>query len=375
MAAKDQEFLADVIALSCLRGTSTQILTTLLDKDISPTRFLAMTPSQQGAALGLTQIPVWDENDLREAKAIGKREAEFCNRHRIRVISPFFNNFPRRLAILDNAPTLLYMLGEADLDALHVIGIVGTRKITAAGLRFTQSLVKDLGTLVNQPLVVSGLAYGTDAAAHTAALDNNLPTLGVLAHGLSMIYPAAHRQLAEKIIAAGGGLLTQYHSIDKPFRGHFLERNRIIAALSDGVLVVESAIKGGAMNTAHAAFDFDRAVMAVPGRPSDPMSEGCNHLIRKQIAMLTTDARQACDAMGWETNDAVEKENSPVLFREPEADLLPVYNVIQQSEVPVGIDELTLRCRISPSQIAAKLFALEEEGFVTRLPNNRYTLS
>lgn len=367
--------LADVISLSRLKGVNVPFMTLLREKGISASEFLAMSPEQKGKILELDQIPNWTEEELREAKAVGIKEAEFCSKHNIKIISPILDGFPRRVEILDYAPTLLFVLGDADLDALHIIGIVGTRKITPQGTKFCQNFVKELGELVANPVIVSGLAYGTDSIAHQAALDSQLPTVAVLAHGLSMIYPASHRQLARNIINSGGALVTEYLSEEKPFKGHFLERNRIIAALSDGILVVESAIKGGAMSTAHASFDYSRTVMAVPGRPSDSMSQGCNHLIRKQIAVLTENAQDACEALGWQIREnELNKTETSGLFREPTEELLPLYRLIQNQDNPIGIDFLTLQLGVSPARISAMLFTLEEEGFVTRLPNNRYTI-
>lgn len=363
---------AAVIALSRLKGVGAPLMSTLQERGVTASMFLSMSPQQQGEACSMAQLPRWSDAEMREAIATGEKEASFCHRHNISILSPIIEGYPRRLAILDDAPPLLFVLGKADLDALHIVGVVGTRRITAGGDRFCRKFVKELGELVAQPLIVSGLAYGTDAAAHNAALDNNLPTAAVLAHGLSMIYPAAHRQLAEKILSQGGALISQYLSDQKPFRGNFLQRNRVIAALSDGVMIVESAIKGGAMNTAHAAFDFSRSVLALPGRPSDPMSEGCNHLIRHQIATLTTDARQACHTLGWETVEERKQDSEPALFRQPDAELLPIYNLLQ-SDVPLGIDLIMMKCGLPPARVSAMLFSLEEDGFITRMPNNRYT--
>lgn len=366
--------IASVIALSRLKGVNNQMLAAIREHDFSASEFLDMSPSKMGEVCGLAQLPPWQEGDINEAKAVGLNEADFCIRHNVRIISPLLGNYPRRLDILDDAPPLLFMLGDADLDAFHIIGVVGTRRITRLGDSFCRTFVKELGELVAQPLIVSGLAYGTDATAHCAALDNKLPTAAVLAHGLSMIYPAAHKELAKRILTSGGALISQYLSGEHPFKGHFLERNRVIAALSDGVMIVESAIKGGAMNTAHAAFDYSRTVMAMPGRPSDPMSEGCNRLIRRQIAVLTTDALQACHSLGWETSADKTKQQSPTLFKEPDSELLPIYRLLQESQTPLGIDHITIKTGLMPARVSAMLFSLEEDGYVVRLPNNRYTL-
>lgn len=360
------------IMLSRLKGVDYQFCCRMAERGVMAEDFVKMSAMEQGAALGMQSLPSWDAGDLAEAESVAKREYDFCSRHHIKVLSPLLENYPRRLEVLDGMPICIYVLGDANLDAQYSISVVGTRKLTARGAQFTKEFVAELSELVDKPLIVSGLAYGTDAAAHNAALDSGLPTVGVLAHGLGMIYPAQHRELAKKILRCGGALVTEYLYNDKPFRGHFLERNGLIAALSDGVLVVESAVKGGAMNTAHYGLEFSRAVMAVPGRTSDEMSEGCNMLIRRNVAELTVSARQACDSMGWkiDADDAAKEEAS--LFREPEAELMPVYVVMRDKQEPVGFDTLMARTGIPAPRLSSMLFMLEEDGFITRLPNNRF---
>lgn len=371
----DREQMAAVIALSLLKGTDAEFLGTLRLRHISPADFLDMTPQHRGEATGMSFMPSWSGEEVRSAMLAGKREADFCISHNIRVLSPAIDGYPRRLDILADAPKTLYVLGDTDLDAFRMISIVGTRRITAAGAKFCTSFIRELGELVVRPVIVSGLAYGTDVTAHNAALDNSLPTVAVLAHGLDMIYPASHRDVARRIVRDGGALVTEYPAGTKPFRGNFLKRNHIIAALSDGVMVVESAIKGGAMSTAHAALDYGRTVMALPGRASDSMSEGCNHLIRTQCAILTTSARQACDSLDWPCSTSGDNAAAtPSLFREPAAELLPVYRLLQQSENPMGIDTLTALSGLPPARLAPILFMLEEDEFIARLPNNRYTV-
>ncbi len=368
----DHEKIASVIALSRLKGVDAPLMSLLNERGVEASDFLAMTPAGRGEALGLIQSPsAWTQAEIRDAFETGKREAEFCSRHHIRVLSPLLDNYPRRLSILDDTPSVLFVLGKVDPDALRILSIVGTRRLTPSGERYCRKLVEDLAELKTGALIVSGLAYGTDACAHSAALDNGLPTAGVLAHGLAMIYPAAHRALAERILGSGGGLVTHYLSGDKPFRGRFLERNRVIAALSDGVMVVESAVKGGAMNTARAALQYDRSVMAMPGRPSDPMSEGCNLLIRRGAAILSTDAREVCETLQWTL--APQSPPEDVLFREPDASLMPVYSILLDSPDPVGIDLIMVKTGLRAAQVSAMLFTLEEEGFALRLPNNRFT--
>ena len=194
---------------------------------------------------------------------------------------------------------MLYTLGTANLNAAHVAGIVGTRKATERGRDLCTAFVRDLAAALPDVLIVSGLAYGIDVASHRASLSSHASTVGVLAHGLDRIYPSAHRSVAAQMTAQGGGLVTEYMSQSEPERQNFVQRNRIIAGMSDAVVVVESAAKGGALITADYAQGYNRDCFAFPGRVDDPYSCGCNNLIRSNAAALITSAADFLKAMDW----------------------------------------------------------------------------
>ena len=195
---------------------------------------------------------------------------------------------------------MIYCIGHANLDALKVLGIVGTRRPTPHGLETCRKLIADLAARGHECLVVSGLAYGIDHCAHLSALGNRLETVAVLGHGLRFLYPARHRKTAEKIINQGA-LLTDFASRQKPEPNNFIRRNRIIAGLSDAVVVVESGIKGGALVTAELAGSYHRDVFAFPGRSDDAASAGCNSLIKSHKAALIESCRDLEYILGWET--------------------------------------------------------------------------
>lgn len=235
--------------------------------------------------------------DRKRALAAAYEELKFIEKHNIRVISIVDEDlYPKRLAQCHDAPVNLYILGSADLDAERILSIVGTRRATAYGVRYCSEIVEDLSKTTGEVTIVSGLAYGIDSIAHEAALKCGMPTIAVLAHGLGMIYPASHRDLASRILKAGGALVSEYIHDIKPFKGRFLERNRIVAGMSDATFIAESPIKGGAMNTAAHARGYDREVLALPGRVGDMMSEGCNKLISKQVALLAVGAKDIAEA-------------------------------------------------------------------------------
>ena len=223
------------------------------------------------------------------------------------------DDFPHRLSGTPDGPVLIYHKGDVScLNADKMISVVGTRHATPYGIHFCDTLVRDVSERIADAVIVSGLAYGIDIAAHRAALSHGVPTIAVLAHGLNPIYPSQHRNDAVKILIEGGLLLPDYTSQAAMSRGNFLARNRIIAGLSDCTIVVESAEKGGAIVTAGISSSYNRDVFAVPGKVSDIYSAGCNNLIRRNTASLITCCDDMMKAMRWEM---IGDETTPLRLR------------------------------------------------------------
>lgn len=238
------------------------------------------------------------------AEKRAEQEIEFIHTHHIKPLIYGQAGYPKRLMECEDAPVLLQYLGEADLESKHILSIVGTRNCTQYGRDMVNSLVKDLKASVPDLLIISGLALGIDVTAHQAALTHQIPTVGVVAHGLDRIYPSAHRPIAKRMIAENGGIVTEYCSGTEPERGNFIARNRIIAGLADVVLVAESKDKGGSLVTASIANDYGRDVVAFPGRTTDDRSKGCNRLIRTNGASLITCAQDLLEALNWGNPEA-----------------------------------------------------------------------
>lgn len=207
-------------------------------------------------------------NDFHLAEA----ELLFIEKYKIRTLFLTDDGYPKRLLNCYDSPTLLFYKGTADLNASRIVAVVGTRSNTDYGKAFTETFIKNLAD--QNVLIISGLAYGIDAVAHKASVKAGLPTVGVVGHGLSKIYPSQHSELAKEMIAAGGGLLSEFFHDTKPDKHNFPLRNRIVAGLSDAVVIVESSVKGGSMITASLADAYNRDVFAVPGRTSDKASAG-----------------------------------------------------------------------------------------------------
>jgi DNA processing protein len=249
---------------------------------------------------------------------------------------------------------------------------VGTRNNSDYGKQATEKLIKELA--VQNVLIVSGLAFGIDAIAHKSAIKNQLPTVGVLGHGLDQIYPFDHSGLAKDMIRHSGGLLTEFRSHSKPDKHNFPIRNRIVAGMSDATIVIETGIKGGSMITAELANGYNKDVFAFPGRTSDTKSAGCNYLIKNNKAVLLTDAQELIEMMGWESKRSKEKKSQKEFFIELSKDEKLIIDILKEKET-ANIDEINLKSGLSSSSVAAVILNLELQNVILSLPGKIYQLA
>jgi DNA processing protein len=302
-----------------------------------------------------------------------EEEIKFIEKYNIKPLFLSDKNYPQRLLNCYDSPTLLYYKGDADLNVSKIVAIIGTRNHTDYGKQQTEKLVKELSS--QNVLIVSGMAFGIDAIAHKASVKNNLPTIGVLAHGLDQMYPPEHSNLAKEMIKHGGGLLTEFRSKTKPDKHNFPTRNRIVAGMSDAVIVMESGEKGGSLITAELANGYNKDVFAMPGKVTDNKSAGCNFLIRNNKAMLLTDAEELIEVMGWEENSKKSKVKSQKeLFIELSKDEKIIVDMLKEKET-THIDEINIRSGLSSSAIAVAILNLELQGVVATLPGKLYRLN
>ncbi len=304
------------------------------------------------------------------ALALAEKELEFIEKHQIKVLFYENEDYPKRLKSCYDAPLLLYYKGTADLNASKIVSIVGTRNATVYGKMLCRQLIEVLKPY--DVLMVSGLAHGIDAAAHKESLLHEMPTIGVLGHGLDRVYPAAHRELAAKMLKCGG-LLTEFLPGTNPDRENFPKRNRIIAGMADVTIVVEASIKGGALITAEIANSYNRDVYAFPGRINDEFSEGCNFLIKTNRAGLINNPQDLIYYLGWDDNTSQNK--SAVQAQLPlnlNNDERTVCNALLQTALPV--DELALKTNIAQSKLAVILLTLEMKGIIVALPGKLFKL-
>jgi len=309
-----------------------------------------------------------------EAMQIAEKEIAFIEKNGISVFLRTDENFPYRLKNCVDTPILLYGKGNMDLNPKHSISIVGTRRLTDYGSKMTQQIVADLSTCEHIQ-IISGLAAGIDAMAHSTAVKHNLSTVGVLGHGLNTLYPASNRNLALSMLEKGG-LLTEFTSGTQAESFNFPRRNRIIAGLSDAVVVIEAREKGGALITANIGFSYDRDIFSVPGRIGDKTSEGCNNLIKFNKAALITSGYDIVEMMLWDgkrtaPNNENKQRKLPLNLTEEE---LLIMETLHQSET-LDIDELSAITELNINVLSKTLLSLEFEGHVVCLPGKRYKMS
>jgi DNA processing protein len=300
-----------------------------------------------------------------------EKEIEFIEKYKITPLFITDQHYPQRLLNCYDAPPLLFFKGVANLNASRILAVVGTRANTEAGKQFTETLIRELAP--HNITIISGLAYGIDAVAHKTALKYHLPTVGVVGHGLDKIYPADHAPLVKEMVKENGGMLSEFFSGTKPDKHNFPLRNRIVAGISDATIVVETHVKGGSMITAKLADAYNRDVFAVPGRPSDVKSGGCNYLIQHNKAMLLTESKGLLEVMGW-TDKKAKPRQQRELFVELNENEKMVMDLLQQKE-SVHIDELNLAGHLSSSAIAGALLNLELQNMIVSMPGKRYKLS
>jgi DNA processing protein len=306
---------------------------------------------------------------LKNKSIFAKAEAElkYISNNGINVSYFQDKAYPERLKHCIDGPLLLFSTGNIDFNNRKIISIVGTRKITPYGAEFCKSLISELAPL--NPIIISGFAYGVDIVAHLAAIENDLQTIGIVAHGLDQIYPSSHKKYVSKI-EQNGGFMTEFWSGTNPEKENFVKRNRIVAGISEATIVIESAIKGGSLITANLANDYNRDVFAVPGRTSDKFSLGCNNLIKTQKANLLTSAADLIYILNWDienTSRSVQKK----LFITLDNDEQKIYDYLLKSGKEI-LDIIALECDFPIYKISGILLNMELKGVVRPLPGKLF---
>ena len=359
------------IAFASMQGMGVDLARKLLDVVGSEEQFFAMSEKEL-RALTRGRSKIYGDKYRSECLQNALTEVAFVREHGISATYFTEAAYPHRLLEAPDAPAMIYTLGKCDLESAHVISVVGTRHATQYGIRFCDTLIGDLAQRLPDLVVVSGLAYGIDIAAHRAALKHGVPTVAVLPRGLNKIYPAAHRNEAVAIAKRGGMLLTDYTSQDVVQKSNFLARNRIVAALSECTVIVESAGSGGALVTASLAMSYNRDVMAVPGRCGDEYSAGCNKLIATNKAALITSADDLMAAMRWES--ALQAPRQLDLFPDLTKEEQAVVDVIRDHG-EIHLNALAEALQLPVYKLMSTLVELDCKNVIVTLPGCRYSVS
>ncbi|UII19303.1 DNA-processing protein DprA [Fulvivirga ligni] len=361
----DQNRLSQ-LALNFIPGIGSYSIKQLVSYAGSASNVFQLTKSRLLKIPGIGKVTseaILNNKPLEKAEQELKR-AEQAN---IKILLYTDAEFPKRLKQINDAPSLLYYKGNSDLNTSKIVAIVGTRNASEYGKEVTQTIIEKLKQ--HNTLIVSGLAYGIDIQAHKHALKNNLPTIGVMASGVNIVYPALHKQVAIDMTEKGG--LISEHPLDtKPEPHRFPARNRIIAGMSDAIIIVEAAKKGGALITAEIANSYNKDVFAVPGKIADKYSQGCNNLIKSNKAHLMTGVEDLEYIMNWQLDDEVPEtvidlEN---LSKEERQVILELKN----ENNSILIDNLSWKTNIPVNQLSSILLSLEFQGLVKTLPGKRY---
>lgn len=307
--------------------------------------------------------------DLNNALELAKKEIDLIEQNNIEVLFYLDSNFPKQLVQYDDLPIILFVKGKIDLTKGKFLSIVGTRNMTSYGQNLCYKIVEELAQMQIPTTIVSGLAYGVDYTAHNAAIKNGLKTIACIGNGLGVVYPASHRELYSRIVE-NGAIISEFPFSTQPHPANFVRRNRIIAALSEATLVVESAKGGGALITAEFANSYNREVMTFPGKVADKMSEGCNWLIKTNKANLIENAQDLVDIMNWKTN---KKPIQTTIFHNftKEESLIVEFLKTQDS---VNIDVISYETNLPINVVMSTIFQLEFNNVVLSMPGRMYKL-
>ncbi len=355
----------DAMALGMVPGVGSQTFRALIAHFGSATQVWAAEKSALQKVAGIGPTICQHLVNSHYFISLAHQEWEQATKKGIDIYILSEDNYPHRLRQIPDAPPVLFAYGPADLNPTYTVAIVGTRKATAYGKSFLDDFFQDIAPY--HPTVVSGLAYGIDIYAHQLALDYELPTIGVMASGMNIIYPREHRAVAKEMVRQQGALLTESPLGIQPEAMLFPARNRIIAGMVDVVLVIEAMSSGGALITADLANQYDREVMALTGPYQASKSEGCHQLIKSNKAHLMTDAEDLIQLMSWETQEEQKEkhvkmpDNLTLLEKE-------VFSFISEKTTPVVIDELKLNFSHQLPLLSSSLLNLELVGLIQKLP-------
>ncbi len=364
------------IALTLETGVGIKTAAMLIAQFGSADAVYAASPAEIVRRTGLKE-ELAQKIARREALPRAKQEMEYMKRHGLTAIASTDEEYPPLAREMNDPPHVLYVRGDVDTLKMRCVSLVGTRKISTYGQTMCDRLVAQLADRVPNLCIVSGLAFGIDVHCHRAAMRYRVPTVAVLANALPEVTPSPHTAIAREIVEKGGAIISEYHSGSKQTGDFYLARNRIIAGLSEGTVVVEAPAHSGALATAELAAGYNRTVMAVPGRAVDEVSFGVNMLIKNARAEMVCCGEDIIRALAWDINvpeigpkPPTPKNDITINLTEGAQGLLGCF----VSGDAVSVDELSGLTALSHGALAPLLLELEFAGRVRRLPGGNYEL-
>ncbi len=314
-----------------------------------------------------TAEEILSKNVLLEAE----KELEYIKNAGIQYYFYLDSTYPSRLRHQTDSPVMLFCQGNIDFERPRTLGIVGTRKPTEQGVMLCERIVDELREF--EVTIISGLAYGIDAVCHQAAIRNGLQTIGILGTGIDKTYPSMHNGLRKKM-STNGGVATEFSAGTGPDKENFPMRNRIIAGLSDAVLVVESGLKGGSMITAQMAFGYNKDVFAIPGRVQDPMSAGPNYLIKSDMASLVESAADLTEKMLWQKAKNTQSVQLKLFYDLSEDEKWIISLIREEEQQNMHVDAIQVRSGFTHSKLTGILLELECKNMIKSLPGSRFAI-
>ncbi|MBN2669616.1 MAG: DNA-processing protein DprA [Bacteroidales bacterium] len=367
---ESQNNIKYLIALSFIKGVGSVTARQLISYLGSAEAIFKASKASLQKIPGVGPVLASNLKDI-NAIVLAEKELEFADRYHIDILSYTESNYPKLLKECNDAPLVLYQKSKYKFNDTYYISIVGTRKPSPYGEKYCKQLIESLAVSKIPIVIVSGLAYGIDACAHKSALEFGLPTIAVLGHGLDLIYPSSHKQVATSIIN-NGSLLTEFPQGTKPARSNFVSRNRIIAGLSEATIVIESATKGGSLITADFAFGYNREVLALPGRADDLKSGGCNFLIKTQKATMYESFDDLVKVLNWDTLKGTQTKIN--VAQNLSEEQLKLYQWMKSQADFCSIDRINIQSGLNKNIIPALLLDLEFLNLVKAIPGGQYQI-
>ncbi|WP_124639261.1 DNA-processing protein DprA [Amniculibacterium aquaticum] len=300
-----------------------------------------------------------------------EKELTFCEKNAVKIWLRHQKDFPKLLNECDDAPSILYHKGSYD-ESYKCISMVGTRHVTSYGKNFVENFISSLPNCNIK--TVSGLAVGADTEVHEQSIKHNRPTIAVLAHGFQTLYPSKNKFLAEKILEHGGMLITEFNSSQKPDPQNFIQRNRIVAGLSEATIVVETAFGGGSISTVSFANNYNRDIYALPGRIGDKYSQGCNQLIAQNKASTISTINNLIENLNLTTKESVGELFPKNTTLELSPSQQKIFDAVS-SKNDISLDELSEILQIPGHQLLGSILELELMNILKSTSSRQYRIN